>query len=272
MKLRDWLSRNKNSFSEGDIRFILARICQTDLPRALLDERRFLNGEEEKELDRICREYSRGVPLAYLLNSEEFFGLTFLVNKNVLVPRPETELLVEKALGLAAGNRFSSMLDLCCGCANIAVSFKKFSPRACSVWASDISLPALEVARQNCLSHGLEIRLVESDLLAAFKPSSFDLIVSNPPYVETKAICGLLDYEPRQALDGADDGLAVIKKIIEQAPCYLKAGGYIIIEIGASQKKAVKELIDGCGAYENREWIKDYAGLWRGVVLKKAVN
>ena len=178
--------------------------------------------------------------------------------------RTEIELLVEKALEIIEANKLNTVLDLCCGAGNIAIAVKKESPGGIKVFASDISLEALRVAKINAKKNKVKIDFIQSDLFTSLKGQFFDIIVSNPPYVEDENIRGSLDYEPRIALSGGADGLAVIKKILEQAHLYLKDKGFLIMEIGYKQKAAIV-----ADKYELIEWIKDYSGHCRGIILKK---
>ncbi len=238
---------NKAIFTERDRRFLL----QQDLKKPA----------QWKKIEEL---YAQGLPLAYILGKEEFYGYEFKVNPSVLIPRPETELLVEKALEIIEINKLDTVLDLCCGAGNIAIAIKKEIRRDIQVFASDISSQALRLARINAEKHKVNISFVQSDLFASLKGRFFDIIVSNPPYVEEENIRGSLKYEPRLALSGGPDGLTIIKKILDQAHLCLKDEGFLIMEIGYKHKAAI--VTDG---YKLVEWIKDYSGHFRGVVLKK---
>ena len=159
-------------------------------------------------------------------------------------------------------------LDLGCGSANIAIAIKKAIGKDIRVFSSDVSLGALTVAKKNCLLHETNILLVNSNLFGGFKFKSFDLIISNPPYVAEGEIRGPLEYEPRIALAAGRDGLAFIKAILSQAHLYLRNNGYLIMEIGYSHKEALSRLLAKTDRYETIEWIKDYDGNCRGILLK----
>lgn len=225
--------------------------------------------QDAVELDKIKRSYAQGMPLAYILGKEEFFGYEFTVNPSVLIPRPETELIVEKALEIIKSDKLNSVLDLCCGCGNIAIAIKKSTQSQLRVFASDLSLEALRIAKINADRHKAEIGFIQSDLLTGLRGEFFDIIVSNPPYVEDESIKGSLSYEPRTALSGGVDGLEVIRKITGQADGCLKEKGYLIIEIGYQHKDKLKDHIDNLGLYRIVDWIKDYSGHFRGIVLQK---
>lgn len=270
MKLKGWLKLNRSLFGSCDLRFLIKDISLRK--NNLFLEEVCLNSEDLAYLERIKEMYIKGMPLAYILGKEEFFGLELKVDPRVLVPRPETELIVEKAIEIISKNNLHFILDLCSGSGNIALSIKKAFSFDISVFASDIDFKALSVAKDNISNYSEKIKLVQSDLLSAFKPESFDLIVSNPPYVESDNIQGALKFEPKIALDGGRDGLFLIRKILQQAPKYLKNGGYLILEIGYNYKDNAKKAISSLAAYKIEEWIRDYSGYWRGVVLKKLNN
>lgn len=222
-------------------------------------------------------------PLQYIVGKEEFRGLEFKVTRDTLIPRPETELLVEQAvlLAKAADNGCDGIfIDLCTGSGCVAVCLAKEMPSAV-VYAADISKGALETARENAEKHGVANRIifVEGDLFAPLTP--FDLygkvsfIVSNPPYVATtdfeKLQPEIKDYEPAGALLAGQDGLEFYRKIIPGSLDYLKQGGYLIMEVGYGQAKDLIKLIE-----ENREkfsemkFIKDHHGIDRVMMARKA--
>jgi release factor glutamine methyltransferase len=206
--------------------------------------------------------------MAYILGKEDFFGFEFKVNPDVLIPRKETELIVEKALEVIEKDALRCVLDLCCGCGNISISLKKIFDDKINVFASDISLEALRVARRNAELHKADIKIINADLFSGLRWKFFDLIVSNPPYVENKYIKDSLKYEPRIALQANNNGLYYIEKILKEGHDYLKKDGYLIMEIGYNHKDYVSGLLKKLGIYEIIEWIKDYDGNWRGIVLK----
>lgn len=268
MKLKDWLDENSNSFSDNDLRFLL---------RETLNKKYFsffddINLSEPKlvELEKAKQDYIKGMPIAYILGKEEFFGQEFKINSDVLIPRKETEIIVEKALMLIKDNGLKSVLDLCCGSGIIAIILKKMLLNAISVYAGDISQAALKQAKINACFHKVEINFEYSDLFNAFSGKQFNLIVSNPPYVESKNIQGGLTYEPQLALDGGIEGVCCIEKILNQAYNYLENSGYLIIEMGYNHKDKVESIIDSVKNYKIIEWIKDYDGNWRGVILKSS--
>ncbi len=230
---------------------------------------------EERFRDFLARR-SAGEPVAYITGRKEFWSLDFVVTPAVLVPRPETELLVETALGLAAAASKPRILDLGTGSGAIAVSLGR-EIMAAEIWATDISPQALEIARENAGRNGAaeNIRFVAGDLFAPVdeRRSFFDLIVSNPPYIRTGEMDSLprdvRDFEPRAALDGGPDGLDFYRRIINDAPRHLAAGAFVLLEIGADMGEAVARLFAEGGVYGPARLYRDLAGNDRVAVTRK---
>lgn len=207
-------------------------------------------------------------PVAYLVGRSEFYGMDFEITRDCLIPRPETELLVERAvefLRQRTGKQF--VCDLCTGCGCIAVAIARNYPD-CLVLASDISPVALAIAAENAKRHTVldKIKFLSGDLFDPVIPeidvNKFNLIVSNPPYVTASEYERLdknvKDYEPRQALYGGSEGLDIISKVIGQAPSFLKAGGAVMLEIGYGQGQAVRGLFDAAGCFADIKIEKDF--------------
>jgi release factor glutamine methyltransferase len=218
----------------------------------------------------------RGKPLQYITGNQEFFGLDFEVTSEVLIPRPETELLIETALKLIpAEDQPPYLCDVGTGSGCIAITLLHERPGARAV-AVDISAAALEVAKRNAARHSVTERIsfVESDCLSGIdsSKSTFDLIVSNPPYVAESALAGLQrevrDYEPRTALAAGPDGLSIIRRLIVEAGSFLKIGGHLLFEIGFDQGAAVDQLIDR-NCWRVLEIHQDLQGIPRTVALEK---
>ncbi len=221
---------------------------------------------------------AEGRPIAYLIGTKEFFSLPFEVTPDVLIPRPETEILVERTIDLArrSDGRIGRILDLCTGSGCVAVALARFLKDA-TIVAGDVSAPALDVARRNAARHGVaeRVRFVQGDLFAALGPASdgaagaaddpprFDVIVANPPYVASNAGDALArnvrDYEPHVALFAGGDGLEIIRRIIVEAPGWLAADGHLLVEIGYDQAAAVGRLLDAAG-WRDSVFYKDGAG------------
>lgn len=209
------------------------------------------------------------IPLQHLTGVQEFMGFPIQVNEHVLVPRQDTEILVEEAQKrLHPGMR---VLDLCTGSGCIAVSLSKLCP-GISVDGSDNSKDALQVADRNGQALGANVNWILSDLFEAIGPAQYDLIVSNPPYIRTTVIEELSEevrlHEPYQALDGKEDGLYFYRNIIRDAGSYLKPGGSLLFEIGYDQADDVRALMEAAG-YRGVCVIKDLAGLDRVVAGEK---
>ncbi|MCM8773680.1 MAG: peptide chain release factor N(5)-glutamine methyltransferase [Candidatus Omnitrophica bacterium] len=267
MRLKEWVEKNRDYFLRSDLAYLINLLFHKDMVRVYVDDY-FLNAEQLDKLNYLKSLYIKGIPLAYLLGQEEFYGFTFQVNFSTLIPRKDTEVIVEKALELIKIKKLSFILDLCCGSANIAVSIAKYVENYVKIFASDISENSLEIGKVNIEHHRVPVKLIRADLLAGFKENVFDLIISNPPYVESKYIKDSLDYEPRIALDGGADGLKFIRRILNEAWRYLKNERFIIVEFGYRQRGKIEEFLKRVGKYFVEEWIKDYSSKWRGVILK----
>lgn len=213
-------------------------------------------------------ELKNGKPIQYITNKQEFMGLDFYVNENVLIPQPDTEMLVEEAINVAKQNVTKSVLDICTGSGAIAIALKK-NLDSVQVTASDISVEALEVARKNAKNNEVEINFICSDMFENIV-GKFDLIVSNPPYIENEIIKTLpqeVQNEPYIALAGGEDGLDFYKIIAKQGKKFLNSQGYIAVEIGYNQRESVIEIFELEG-YKEIYSKKDYSGNNRVVVAR----
>lgn len=211
------------------------------------------------------------IPLQYILGKAPFFGRMFSVDSRVLIPRPETELLCEWALEILHGIAHPRVLDLCCGSGIIGLTVKAEYPPA-AVTLSDISQDALDVAADNAARLSQNVTLCLSDLLEAFPPSSFDLIISNPPYIpscECSCLQAEVLHEPRLALDGGTDGCAVYRRIIESAGAVLSGGGSLLMELGANESGFVACFLS-CNGFSGITVRKDYAGIDRMIHAVKS--
>lgn len=244
----------------------------TGLTRAsvIAHPERTLTDDEAARAQRMITQRSAGEPMAYILGKREFYGLPFYVTPDVLIPRPETEVLVEQALArlsMASTAKVTRILDLGTGSGAIAVSIAKHAANA-TVTATDISAGALKIARKNAEINGVQVRFIESDWFTALANEKFDLMVSNPPYVahgDPHLTVGDLRFEPITALtDGAPNerGLACIKRIIADAPLHLNDGGWLLFEHGYDQADDCAELLTKRG-YTNLVRISDLAGISR---------
>jgi release factor glutamine methyltransferase len=228
-----------------------------------------LNPEQEKSLSRLLERRRNGEPPAYITGHREFYGLDFPVDRRVLIPRPESELLVELAINLARYKTIKKIADIGTGCGAIAVSLALHLPEAI-VYATDISPEALEVARNNCQRHGVAERVVlrRGDLLEPLE-EPVDMIVANLPYVRESDLTknSSLGFEPALALNGGEKGLHKIKSLCLQVGKKLKGDGYLLLEIGEGQAPAVTALLRKTFAEAAIEVHKDLAGIERAISL-----
>lgn len=236
-----------------DAELLVAHALKIDRMRVILDGARPLEGAELAALRDLVKRRRSYEPVAYLRGEREFYGLRFRVDKRVLVPRPDTETLVDVAL---SRSRHVSMcmrqLDLCTGSGCVAIAMAKQRPTA-QVIATDLSADALAVARDNALRLGAyNVGFVQGDLFAPVATARrFDVITANPPYIPSGDIAGLTpdvrDHEPRLALDGGDDGLVLVRKIVAAAPAHLEPEGLLAIEIDSKEAAETAELMTKAG-------------------------
>lgn len=224
----------------------------------------------DKALRKLLERRIQGEPSAYITGHREFYGLDFRVDRNVLIPRPETELLVEKAIRLAQSHAISGMADIGTGCGAIAVSLAVSLPGV-TVYATDVSAPALKVARSNCKKHGVADRIVflQGDMLEPL-PEPVDLIIANLPYVRESDLSrsGPLSFEPALALNGGEDGLDRIRVLCRQAGNKLRSQGFILLEIGQGQAEETAALSQEIFPSARIEIESDLAGIERVVSLR----
>ena len=229
--------------------------------------------ELQKRYQLLLKRRLKGEPLQYIIGSSQFMGLDFKVNRDVFIPRPETEILIEAILANGIGE-FAFILDIGTGCGNIAVTLARFISHS-RVLAIDVSESALKIAALNARQHKVldRVSFCQKDIFVGLdKKQEFDLIVSNPPYIETDDLPALppeLSYEPSLALDGGEDGFFVLTEIIRRADRYLKNGGWLALEIGAGQSAEIHKRISRLGKFEASKIIKDYNGIDRVVMAKK---
>ena len=231
--------------------------------------------EEEKVTKYLnaIEEVIGGKPVQYITNEQSFMNLKFYVDENVLIPQPDTEVLVETAL--TEVDKTIKILDLCTGSGAIAVALEHFlEEKEVEIVATDISEKALEIAKKNAISNNAntKIKFIQSDLFAQIPKQKFDLIVSNPPYIETETIKTLskeVQNEPKIALDGGEDGLAFYRRIAKEAFDYLEYGGKLLLEIGYNQKEKVMALLQKEKKYVNIRCIKDFENRDRVIMAEK---
>ncbi len=280
MNYRQVYELGKSRLEEADVaeaaldaRILLEHVCGTSRNDLLVHgDREVADAQIDQYIECISRRQSRE-PLQHITGVQDFMGLEFAVNEHVLIPRQDTEILVEEVMKDEFDG--SRILDMCTGSGCILISLLHYS-NWCKGVGVDISSAALAVAKENAnklLPEEKRPVFVESNLFEAVE-GTFDIIVSNPPYIRTKVIENLMpevkDYEPMQALDGYEDGLYFYRRIVEEAGEYLNKDGRLYFEIGHDQGAEVSELMKSAG-YEQVRVVKDYAGLDRVVcgVLKK---
>lgn len=259
--------------ADTDARLLLEYVCKTDRNTLLVHGDRVLSAEEYESYVNYISKRKTHVPLQYITGVQNFMGLEFAVNEHVLIPRQDTEILVEEVMQhLHDGMR---ILDMCTGSGCILLSLLYYS-NDCSGIGVDISADALQVAEQNAERVGklknstISAEFIQSNLFEQLdeQAGSFEIIVSNPPYIQSDVIETLMpevkDFEPHMALDGRADGLYFYREIIGQAGKYLAGGGALFFEIGYDQGAAVKRLMEAAG-YLDVEVVKDFAGLDRVV-------
>lgn len=231
------------SIDSREARLLLAAASGFSEASVLAFPERDLPGEAAARFHEFVRRRARGEPVAYILGRKEFYGLELAVNPAVLIPRPETELLVDVALQ----RNFSSLVDLGTGSGAIALAVKQQRPGA-RVVAVDASAAALAVARRNAVQHDLEVEFRHGRWFEPLAGERFDVIVANPPYVaEGDAHLRDLGFEPRLALTSGPDGLDAIREIAREAPRHLASGGWLLLEHGMGQDKAVRVLLAQAG-------------------------
>lgn len=244
-----------------DARILIAHALQCSRVQLVI---RALESLSEQELENIQRLFQRriaGEPIAYITGQREFFGLPFHVTPAVLIPRPETELLVELAARYLP--KGGSAIDLGTGSGAVAVALAHLRADA-SMTASDISEAALEVAKQNAASNKVSVQFLHSDWYGTIN-GKFDLIVSNPPYIvagDAHLSQGDLRFEPLSALTDHQNGLDALRRIVQGAPAHLKAGGWLLMEHGYDQADAVQALLRDAGWESVQSW-PDLAGILR---------
>ncbi|MCR5501368.1 MAG: peptide chain release factor N(5)-glutamine methyltransferase [Acetatifactor sp.] len=263
---KEELSRALVPEAELDARLLLEYACEITRSDLLVHGDREATAEQEELYLSLLTRRSKRIPLQHLTGTQEFMGLTFEVDENVLIPRQDTEILVEEVMKDLHGG--SSILDLCTGSGCILISLLNYS-NDCRGVGVDLSPAALSVARKNArrLIPSKDCTFLEGDLFVPVT-GKFDILTSNPPYIPSNVVDGLMpevrDHEPRMALDGLEDGLFFYRRILAECPPYLHPGSEAYFEIGYDQGQAVSSLMRDSGFSEVRI-IQDYAGLDRVV-------
>lgn len=267
----DDFKRRGNKSARLDAELLLSAALDFDRIKLIVEAERPLADHELRRYRELIKRRRASEPIAYILGRREFFALPLLVDRRVLIPRPDTEILVETALnGTRERHLYGRMLDLCTGSGCVAIAFAKERP-TWRVSAVDVSAEAAAVARENVRRAGVvhNVSIVEGDLFAPLAADArFELITANPPYIPSADIAGLdadvRDFEPRLALDGGADGLVITRRLVSEAVRYLTPGGLLALEGGFDQAPAVAALLQASG-FEHISRSRDLAGIERVV-------
>lgn len=262
MTMGEALAEARARIGSAEAKLLLRHVLGCSASEIAAHPERALDESQASHYADMVARRAAGEPVAYLLGSREFYGREFRVTPAVLIPRPETELLVETALSKVSRGDTPCVLDLGAGSGCVAITLAL--ELGCAVTAVDVSAEALAVARDNAAWLGARVNFVESDWFAAID-GEFDLIVGNPPYVaegDPHLAEGDLRFEPMTALACGSDGLAAIRRILADAPRHLKPGGWLLLEHGYDQAEAMRELLAGAG-FVALERHRDLAGIMR---------
>ena len=277
MTIHDVLKLNITKLKEHNIeepilkaKILLAFVLCKTKEYLLINQNEEINKDIIKIYETNIEKIINGFPIQYITNKKEFMGLDFFVNESVLIPRNDTEILVEESLNIIKKHNMHEILDLCTGSGAIAVSIAKNIENA-KIIATDISEEALKIAKKNAIQNNVfeKVKFQKSNMFEKIN-SKFDIIVSNPPYIETKTIKELseeVQKEPYIALNGGQDGLNFYKIIAENAKMFLNKNGYLALEIGYNQKESVIEILKNY-EYKNIYTKKDLEGNDRVIVCK----
>jgi len=274
--LKQALSRARGILAGNDIddaslecELLLRHALKISRTQLYLDLDRELSPKQEEAFWRLMQRRLNGEPTAYITEHREFYGLDFYVDPRVLIPRPESELLVETALGLAQNHPLLTIAEIGTGCGAIAISLALGLPKV-KIYATDISAPALEIALLNCQKHGVvdRVHLLQGDMLDPV-PEPVDLIIANLPYVEESELAraGPAKFEPLLALNGGSDGMERIRQLCRQVGSKLRPTDYLLLEIGQGQRRAVTAFLHTLFPNGEIEVVPDLSGIDRVISL-----
>ena len=271
-RAREILVVNNVEDARLESELLLRHALKIDQIQLYQDLNRELKPEQEKTFWELIRRCVNGEPTAYITGHREFYGFGFCVDPSVLIPRPESELLVEKALAMAQNRPISTIAEIGTGCGAIAISLALNLPQT-KIYATDISTPALKVALFNCQKHGVlnRIYLLQGDMLDPL-PEPVDLIIANLPYVREPELPRLTSFEPRLALDGGADGLEKIHQLCRLVSYKLRPDGCLLLEIGQGQGTEVTTLLRSLFPSAKIEVAPDLSGIERVVSLALATT
>jgi release factor glutamine methyltransferase len=254
-----------------DAEMLLMHVAGCSRAEMMTHPERELTERQRDHYDAAILRRARQEPVQYILGTQEFYGRSFIVNRLVLIPRPETEHLVEAALAIRPAPRY--ILDVGTGSGILAITLALELPDA-AVTATDISQPALAVAQQNARALSAErVRFVQSDLFTGTGEERFDCIVSNPPYVASGEVLEpqVREYEPAAALYAGEDGLAIYRRLIPRAFAHLEAGGHLLLEIGHGQRDAIRGMLEQSG-FAEIGFVDDLQGVQRVATARRPVE
>ena len=311
MKLQELIQNSKHeldslNIEEADIKLkiLIEYVFKISKEKLILKYKDEINNKKVEEFRNLLKKLENGIPIQYIINNQEFMGLNFYVDEDVLIPQPDTEVLVEEVIKYCnelrnnepedketnkdykeniekepiinkedknINKKTIKILDLCTGSGIIGISIYKYLENV-EIYASDISQKALNIAEKNTNLNNAKINFINSDMFENIHIKDFDIIVSNPPYIESKVIESLskeVQNEPKLALDGGEDGLKFYRCILENAKDYLRKNGAIFLEIGYDQKEKIEEILKSYKIYKETKCIKDFGGNNRVIIIKK---
>lgn len=311
MKLQELIQNSKHeldslNIEEADIKLkiLIEYVFKISKEKLILKYKDEINNKKVEEFRNLLKKLENGIPIQYIINNQEFMGLNFYVDEDVLIPQPDTEVLVEEVIKYCnelrnnepedketnkdykeniekepiinkedknINKKTIKILDLCTGSGIIGISIYKYLENV-EIYASDISQKALNIAEKNTNLNNAKINFINSDMFENIHIKDFDIIVSNPPYIESKVIKSLskeVQNEPKLALDGGEDGLKFYRSILENANDYLRKNGAIFLEIGYDQKEKIEEILKSYKIYKETKCIKDFGGNNRVIIIKR---
>lgn len=278
MKIEELLRYGKGKLEKQKVedasiisRILMQYVLKIDRNKLIINKNDNVDINKENEYKEYIEEIIKGKPVQYITNNQEFMRLNFYVDENVLIPQPDTEILVEEVIKSIDIKENIEILDMCTGSGCIGISLAKNIENT-KVTLVDISKEAIEIAKKNAIQNGVEnkVTFIQSDMFENVK-GKFDIIVSNPPYIKTDIIQTLdkqVQNEPHIALDGGEDGLDFYKILINEAHKYLKKDGKIFLEIGYDQKQEIESLAKQSKHYKKIETIKDLSQNDRVIILE----